>query len=258
MSPSRLAWIEAHWPARPSGLRAISTYRSGGGVSTGPYSSLNLARHVGDDEQAVSANRAWLRDAAHLPDEPLWLDQVHGVDVVEHRGATSERPPRADAAVAFERGRVCAVMTADCLPVVFADREGTRVAVAHAGWRGLVGGVLEATIAALDTTPGELAAWLGPGIGQAAFEVGPEVREAFVARHVAHAAAFERNTHGRFQADLYLLARQALALAGVIDVSGGGRCTVRERDAFFSHRRDSGRTGRMATLAWLAGEVDGD
>jgi YfiH family protein len=249
------AWTEADWSAAPAGVRAISTYRSGeGGVSTGPYSSLNLARHVGDSDAAVTANRAWLRTAARLPDEPLWLEQVHGIDVVEHRGEATARAPRADAAVAFEARRVCAVMTADCLPVVFVDRRGTRIAVAHAGWRGLVGGVLEATVAALDVKPGELMAWLGPAISQPAFEVGSEVRAAFVERHVAHAAAFERNAHGRYQADLYLLAHQALALAGVVDVSGGGRCTVREAGQFFSYRRDGGRTGRMATVAWLEEE----
>jgi len=225
-------------------------------MSQGPYASLNLALHVGDDRGAVLANREWLRAAAELPDEPLWLDQVHGTHVVEHRGVVGAVPPRADAAVAFAPGRVCVVQTADCLPVVFADRAGTRVGIAHAGWRGLVGGVLEATIAALSKAPTELTAWLGPAIGAVAFEVGAEVREAFVARHVAHAAAFERNAHGRYQADLYLLAHQALALAGVTDVSGGGHCTVRERDAFFSYRRDGARTGRMATLVWLGEEAD--
>jgi hypothetical protein len=161
-------------------------------------------------------------------------------------------PRQADAAVAFEPGRVCVVMTADCLPVVFADRAGTRIGVAHAGWRGLVGGVLEATVAALKMEPDQLVAWLGPAIGPAAFEVGPEVRAAFIARDAANEAAFMRNAAGRFQADLYQLARRALARVGVHRVSGGGRCTQREATDFFSFRRDGGRTGRMATLAWLA------
>jgi hypothetical protein len=189
-----------------------------------------------------------------LPSEPLWLEQVHGIQVVENRGtaATDGLPPRADAAVAFEPGRVCAVMTADCLPVVIADRAGTRIGVAHAGWRGLVGGVLEATVAALKAEPDQLVAWLGPAIGPAAFEVGPEVREAFIARDEANGDAFVRNATGRFQADLYQLARRALAGVGVHHVSGGGRCTQREAAEFFSFRRDGGRTGRMATLAWLA------
>jgi YfiH family protein len=245
------AWIVPEWPSAPGRVRALSTLRCGGGVSKEPYASLNLGLHVGDDPRAVQANRAWLRAAADLPAEPLWLEQVHGTHVVEHHGPIAAAPPRADAVVIFEPGRVGAVMTADCLPVVFADRGGTCVGIAHAGWRGLVGGVLESTIAALETSPSNLTAWLGPAISQTAFEVGPEVREAFVARQVAHAAAFERNARGRFHADLYLLAHQALALAGVTAVSGGGRCTVRERDHFYSHRRDGAHTGRMATLVWL-------
>jgi YfiH family protein len=248
--PQHDAWLMPDWNAAPA-VRVLSTRRRGAGSSSGAYASLNLARHVGDDAGAVERNRAWLRAAAGLPGEPLWLEQVHGTDVVEHTGAVTNQPPRADASFALTPGRVCAVMTADCLPVVLVDRAGTRVAVAHAGWRGLVSGVLEATIAALQVPPRELLAWLGPAIAQPAFEVGGEVRDAFVAKHVAHAAAFERNPHGRYQADLYLLARQALALAGVTDVSGGERCTYAEPPEFFSFRRDGGRTGRMATLAWL-------
>lgn len=250
--PQHDAWFTPDWPEAPANVRVLATRRRGGGSSSGAYASLNLARHVGDEDVVVERNRAWLREVAALPDEPLWLAQVHGTDVVEHRGAAPGRAPRADASFASVPGRVCAVMTADCLPVVLVDRAGTRVAVAHAGWRGLVNGVLEATITALRVPPQELLAWLGPAIAQPAFEVGGEVRDAFVAKHVAHAAAFERNAHGRYQADLYLLARQTLALAGVTDVSGGGRCTYAEPQEFFSFRRDGGRTGRMATLAWLA------
>lgn len=250
-----LEWIVPDWPDVPPNVRALATQRTGG-VSVGSYAMLNLALHVGDDPAAVAANRARLRAAAGLPAEPLWLEQVHGTDVVVHAGATPEHPPRADAAVAFEPGRVCVVMTADCLPVVFVDRAGTRVGVAHAGWRGLAGGVLEATIAALDVEPAQLCVWLGPALSPPAFEVGAEVRETFLARNPAHAGAFVPNAHGRFQADLYLLARQALARAGVANVGGGGRCTSGEHERFFSFRRDGGRTGRMATLAWLeeAGE----
>jgi len=196
-----------------------------------------------------------LRAAAGLPAEPLWLEQVHGISVAVHADAAADAgapPPRADAAVAFVPGRVCVVMTADCLPVVFADRAGTRVGVAHAGWRGLVGGVLEATVSALQAPPAELVAWLGPAIGPQAFEVGSEVRDAFVARDAANAACFTRNAAGRFQADLYQLARQALTRSGVVAVTGGGHCTHGEPEKFFSFRRDGGRTGRMATLAWLA------
>jgi YfiH family protein len=245
------AWLLPDWREAPANLRALST-RRGGGVSRGPYASLNLAAHVGDDPAAVEANRAILRNGASLPAEPLWLEQVHGTVVVEHLGERPLMAPRADAAVAFEAGRVCAVMTADCLPVVFGDRAGTRVGVAHAGWRGLAGGVLESTIAALRCLPSELIAWLGPAIGQGAFEVGEEVRDAFVDKDPAHVTSFVPNAAGRFQADLYELARTTLARAGVRSVSGGGHCTSTETEDYFSFRRDGGHTGRMATLAWLA------
>jgi YfiH family protein len=232
-------------------VRALSTLRRGG-VSTGSYDSFNLALHVGDDAALVAANRQLLRRAAGLPAEPLWLEQVHGIHVVENSGRTGgAAPPTADAVVAFGPGRVGVVMTADCLPVVFADLAGTRIGVAHAGWRGLVGGVLQATVGALGADPAQLVAWLGPAISQAAFEVGPEVHEAFLSRDPATRDAFVPNSSGRWQADLYRLARAALERAGVGAVCGGGRCTVRERDDFYSFRRDGGRTGRMATLAWL-------
>jgi len=246
------SWLTPDWDVAPT-VHALSTLR-GGGLSAQAFASFNLAQHVGDDPELVRANRALLRAAAKLPAEPLWLEQVHGIHVVEHPGpaANDGLPPRADAAVAFESGRVCVVMTADCLPVVFTDRAGTRIGVAHAGWRGLVGGVLEATVSALQTEPGQLVAWLGPAIGPAAFEVGPEVRAAFIERDGANEAAFARNAVGRFQADLYDLARLALARAGLHQVFGGDRCTQREAADFFSFRRDGGRTGRMATLAWLA------
>jgi YfiH family protein len=250
------AWIVPDWPGAPANARALSTRRAGG-VSAGPHASFNLAQHVGDDPAAVEANRALLLSRAKLPGEPLWLEQVHGIDVVTHDGRTPSTPPRADAAVAFEPGRVCVVMTADCLPVVFTDRAGTRVGVAHAGWRGLVGGVLEATLAALRVPPAEVLAWLGPAIAQPAFEVGAEVRDAFVARNALHARAFVANEQGRYQADLYELARTALAVAGVRDVTGGGKCTYASAGDFYSYRRDGGRTGRMATLAWLEGPAAG-
>lgn len=250
MTATAIGWIEPDWPV-PGHVRALSTLR-GGGASEGSYGSLNLAAHVGDRPGAVAANRLLLREAAHLPDEPLWLEQVHGTAVVRHAGAVGT-PPRADAAVAFAPGRVCAVMTADCLPVVFADRAGTRVGVAHAGWRGLAGGVLQATIAALEASPADLHAWLGPAIGPASFEVGAEVRDAYLA-HLAVSdtdACFQPNERGRYLADLYGLARLVLRKSGVTSVHGGGWCTVEDARRFFSFRRD-GVTGRMATLAWLA------
>lgn len=241
-----IEWLEPEWPA-PRHVRVVSTLRSGG-ASKAPYASLNLAAHVDDDAGSVRENRRRLREATGVPSEPLWLEQVHGCEVVEAAGQDSV--PRADSAFATGPGRVCAVMTADCLPVVLADRAGTRVAVAHAGWRGLAGGVVEATVAALGGDPAGLLAWLGPAIGQRAFEVGPEVREAFIGRLPDAGACFERNHRGRFQADLYGIARTALARAGVGAVYGGGWCTATEEARFFSFRRD-GITGRMATLAWL-------
>lgn len=250
MTSTAIGWIEPDWPAAGH-VRVLSTLR-GGGVSEGPYASLNLAAHVGDRPEAVAANRLLLREATHLPGEPLWLEQVHGIDVVRHAGPAGP-PLRADAAVAFEPGRVCAVMTADCLPVVFADRAGTRVGVAHAGWRGLAAGVLQSTIASLEVAAADLHAWLGPAIGPAAFEVGPEVRAAYLANPALPGApaCFVPNDRGRYLADLYGLARLVLGAAGVTSVHGGGWCTLEDATRFFSFRRD-GATGRMATLAWLA------
>jgi len=247
VTATAVGWIEPDWPV-PGHVRVLSTLR-GGGVSREPYAALNLAAHVGDRPGAVAANRLLLREAAHLPAEPLWLEQVHGADVVRHRGQPGV--PRGDAAVTTETGRVCAVLTADCLPVAFADRGGTRVAVAHAGWRGLVGGVLEATVAALEVPPGDLRAWLGPAIGPDAFEVGEEVRAAFRARWPDSDRCFVPNARGRRQADLYGLARLALSKVGVTSVHGGEWCTHRDDGHFYSFRRD-GVTGRMATLGWLA------
>jgi YfiH family protein len=247
VTATAIDWIIPDWPLAGR-VNVVSTLR-GGGVSDGPYASLNLAAHVGDRPEAVAANRRLLREAVHLPAEPLWLEQVHGVDVVRHGEAM--QGARADAAVAFEPGRVCAVMTADCLPVVLVDRAGTRVAVAHAGWRGLLGGVLEATVARLGGETRALDAWLGPAIGPEAFEVGAEVREAYLARLPGSADCFVRNERGRYFADLYGLARRVLESAGVGAVHGGGWCTHRDAERFFSFRRD-GVTGRMATLAWLA------
>jgi YfiH family protein len=242
-----IEWLAPDWPM-PHNVRVVSTFRTGGS-SEGPYASLNLAEHVGDDAGSVRENRRRIRSAARLPCEPLWLEQVHGCEVVEVTGQTGV--PRADAAVATGPGRVCAVMTADCLPVVLADRAGTRVAVAHAGWRGLADGVVEATVAALGGDPSALVAWLGPAIGQDAFEVGPEVLQAFVGRSAEAEAYFQHNGQGRYQADLCGLARMALARADIGSVYGGGWCTATDPARFFSFRRD-GATGRMATLAWLA------
>lgn len=237
-------WIAADWPAPPS-VRAGTTMRTGG-VSEGPYASLNLGAHVGDSPLAVVENRSRLISACYLPGEPQWLDQVHGKSVVEL--PHDDTPPRADAAFTERAGLVCAVLTADCLPVIYARQNGSAVGVAHAGWRGLCNGVLEATALALGK-PSSLVAWLGPAISRIAFEVGPEVRQAFLDHDTAAEALFARNIAGRWQADLYGLARQRLAAIGLTEVYGGGRCTFTEEEHFFSYRRD-GECGRMATFVW--------
>jgi YfiH family protein len=230
------------WPV-PQRVRAWVTERGG----AERYGGLNLATHVGDAPERVAANRARLRAALALPAEPQWLEQVHGTRVLD---LDIEPVAAADGAVTARPGVVCAVMTADCLPVLLADRRGTRVGVAHAGWRGLLHGVLPTAVATLDRAPGDIVAWLGPAIGPAAFEVGGEVRDAFVAVDAAAARRFVPNARGRWQADLYGLARDSLARAGVAAVSGGGFCTFAESQRFFSHRREA-PCGRMATLVWL-------
>lgn len=242
-----LELISPEWPG-PPGICVRVTTRSGG-VSVGPYRGLNLALHVGDDPDAVLENRRRL--AARLPAEPLWLEQVHGVTVASASGeACGQAAPVADAAVAREPGVVCAVMTADCLPVVLASLDGRVVGVAHAGWRGLLAGVVEATIDAMAVPPQEVVAWLGPAIGPAAFEVGAEVREAFCAVSDAHASGFRAARRpGKWFADLFALSRQRLAAVGVAVVHGGGVCTRQDAGRFYSYRRD-GVTGRFATLAW--------
>lgn len=239
------AWIVPEWPA-PARVRALSTTRAGGFSET-PYDSLNLGTHVGDLPARVAANRARLRHV--VPSEPRWLNQVHGIQVVDAAGDGDV--PDADASVSRTPGAVCVVMTADCLPVLLCDRAGSVVGAAHAGWRGLHGGVIEATVAAMRVAPGELIAWLGPAIGPKAFEVGDEVRAAFVVVDPGAEAAFQSaGAPGKWLADLYLLARRRLAALGVSAVFGGDFCTVAESGRFFSYRRD-GTTGRMASLVWL-------
>ena len=240
-------WITPDWPA-PANVKAAATLRTGG-VSQEPFASLNLGSHVGDDAAAVAENRRLLKTALQLPAEPAWLNQVHGTNVVIANSQSS--PPTADASVAHEANQVCVVLTADCLPVLFCDRQGTRVGAAHAGWRGLAGGVLGATIRALDVLPSQLLAWLGPAIEPEAFEVGPEVREQFVAQDAGNAAAFHANARGRWQADLYQLAKNELARLGVPEVHGGGLRCHDDAERFFSYRRNQ-RTGRMGTLVWLS------
>lgn len=241
------------WPAPPR-VQALSTTRAGG-VSVGPYQSLNLGDHVGDDPAAVDINRARLQGM--LPAEPLWLRQVHGTAVADG-DAPGAGPVEADAAVARRMGQVCAILTADCLPVLFCDRGGTVVAAAHAGWRGLLGGVLERTLAVMGVPPGAVLAWLGPAIGQAAFEVGDEVREAFVADDPGAISGFKAGpVPGKWRADLAGLARRRLARSGVSAVYGGAHCTYQDARRFFSYRRD-GTTGRMGTFIWLTAIQDAE
>jgi YfiH family protein len=274
-------WILPAWPA-PANVRAVMTTRAGG-VSQAPYDSFNPASHVGDDPNAVAENRRLLRES--LPAEPLWLNQVHGTRVFEvflpplQRGAGGdftgvdggdvakspltllckggEVTPEADASLTRQPGQVCAVLTADCLPVLFCDAAGTVVATAHAGWRGLASGVLEETVRAMNVDPGRILVWLGAAIGPNSFEVGPEVRETFVAQHPMAGIAFRPALPGtldeaprKWLADIYMLARIRLAAIGVERVYGGDDCTFKDTRRYFSYRRE-GRTGRMASLIWF-------
>ena len=239
-------WIVPDWPA-PARVRAISTTRRGG-VSRGPWAGFNLADHVGDDPQAVTANRLTLREALALPVDPTWLRQVHGCTVADASG----RPGcSADAAFADRPGIVCAVLTADCLPVLLCNRAGTRVAAVHAGWRGLAAGVVERALDRFGDDPADILAWLGPAIGPQAFEVGPDVLAAFTESDPGAEVCF-RPLAGRqrWLADLYGLARRRLKARGISAVSGGELCTYSDPVRFYSYRRD-GETGRMATLIWL-------
>lgn len=218
-------------------------------MSRTPRDSFNLALHVGDDPDHVRINRDRLKRHLTLPGEPVWLSQVHGSRVID--ASTEYCGIEADAAVTLEADVVCAVLTADCLPVLFCDRAGSRVAAAHAGWRGLVAGVLEATVEALAVPPRELLAWFGPAIGPTAFEVGFEVRDAFVRHHEPSAGAFAPSPAGRWFADIYKLASLRLQASGVTHIYGGGFCTYSDTARFFSHRRDR-NTGRMTSLIWFS------
>ena len=236
-------WIAPEWDA-PNSVVAGCTLRTGG-VSKDSYSSLNLGGHVGDRPAAISENRRRFRRACKLPNDPLWLSQVHGTDVAVEPCLGA----KADASFTRESGVVCAVLIADCLPVILACDDGEQVAVAHAGWRGLAAGVLEATVAVFDTLPSRLHAWLGPAISQSAFEVGEEVRQVYLQHSSEAARHFRENYRGRWQADLYGLARQRLECCGVRQISGGQHCTYDEVNRFFSYRRD-GQCGRMAAFVY--------
>jgi polyphenol oxidase len=238
--------IYPDWPA-PANVHAISSSRLGG-VSKGNYDGLNLAQHVQDDAKAVMQNRLCYQQLAQMPTVPLWLNQVHGIEVAELTPSSKE-PITADACITVSQHHICTVLTADCLPLLICDSEGKQVAAIHAGWRGLAAGIIERTIARF-SQPKQLLVWLGPAISQAAFEVGPEVRTAFIQQEPKAADAFLRQANGKYLADLYQLARQRLHAVGVSAIYGGDYCTYQQAELFYSYRRD-GETGRMASSIWF-------
>lgn len=259
---SQPQWLIPHWPGLPDNIGVLSTTRRGG-VSPAPYhdgmngGGLNLGTHVGDQPHNVAENRAILR--AMLPDDPVWLSQVHGTEVVDVAEVGPQQVPEADASLSTIPGKVCVIMTADCLPVLFADKDGKTVAAAHAGWRGLASGVLERTVEAMRAAgAGELTAWMGAAIGAYQFEVGADVMQAFLkgalndsdTRHVKAAFSTIDGKPGKYLCDIYGLARYILHRAGVAHVHGGEFCTVSNSGRFYSYRRD-GVTGRQATLIWI-------
>lgn len=239
-------FIYPDWPA-PNNVRAICSTRVGG-VSSNGYNSLNLAQHVQDDAKMVQQNRAIYQQQSFMPTAPLWLNQVHGISVAELSSSSTE-PITADACFTKERKQVCTVMTADCLPLLICDQAGKQVAAIHAGWRGLCAGVIERTVAQF-SQPQQLFVWLGPAISQAKFEVGQEVRTAFIQQDLKAANAFIAQPNNKYLADLYQLAKMRLAAVGITAIYGGDYCTYQQSELFFSYRRD-GETGRMASSIWL-------
>lgn len=253
---SEAAALRADWPA-PPGVRAFTTLRHGAGFSAAPFDRFNLGNFRtpdGDDPAAVRRNRDALPALLALPSAPHWLRQVHGTDVVRFDAPVtpSEEEPTADASVTSAAGVVLAILTADCLPVVFAAKDGSEIAAAHAGWPGLSKGMLEAAIAAMRTPPDRLVAWIGPAAGPQRYEVGKDVFDAFVSRDAGAAVAFAPTRPGHWLADLPALARRRMTASGMEtrDIHGGDLCTISDPARFFSHRRD-GRSGRIATLAWI-------
>lgn len=243
------AWVVPAWRA-PAGVHAVVSTRQGPGVSVGPYGRFNLGARSGDEPAAVCANREALQAALGLPHAPRWLEQVHGTGVFEVRGDAAADEPRADAAVTRERGRPLVILTADCLPVLLCGDDGAVIAAAHAGWRGLAAGVIERTVAAMATDSAQVQAWLGPCIGLTSYEVGDEVRAAFVDGDAGATSCFVPTRPGHWRCDLAALARRRLAAIGVTRVAGGGFDTFTDA-RFYSYRRDGARSGRFASLIWL-------
>ncbi len=239
----KLNWVKADWPA-PENIYAGTSLRTGG-YSTKPFNGFNLAKHVGDELSVVEKNRQYLKKMLSLPGDPVWLDQSHSsgvIDIdVEHRDL------QVDASYSLKSGTVCAVLTADCLPVLICNGQGTKVAAVHAGWRGLLDGVIEKTVYALKDD--DLMVWLGPAIGPMCFEVGADVYDAFLCKSEYYSAAFNKTSPAKWLLDIYMLAQLTLKKLGVDQIYGGDFCTVTDQDQFFSYRRD-GRTGRMASLIW--------
>lgn len=245
-------FIAPIWPA-PSNIRAYTTTRNGG-YSKSPYTSFNLAAHVDDDNAAVLANRAKLRTYLNLPSEPFWLTQEHTAKVVRVVGNSKIREPVADASFTTEQGVVCTVLTADCLPILLCDVAGIVVAAIHAGWKSLVGGVIENTLRELPVDAEKLLVWFGPAIGPTKFEVGEEVRQQFLYHDPRATQAFSATQKNKWLANIYLLARQRLEARGVLpqNIYGGDLCVYQDSKRFFSYRRDGGVTGRMASLIWIS------
>lgn len=249
-------WIMPNWPA-PKRIHAVSSTRQAPGNSQPPFEHCNLAAHVGDSSSALASNRAVLSAHWQLPSEPRWLHQVHGkaVLVASALDSVTNDPPTADTSMSRDAGVVLGILTADCLPILLCAQDGNEVAAIHAGWRGLAAGVIEATVTLMQTPHSRLLAWLGPAIGPQAFVVGDEVRLAMVAVDPAAVAAFTTidstdTAVPKWFCDLYLLARQRLAMVGVDAVYGGGLCTYTDTKRFYSYRRQT-PTGRMASLIWM-------
>ena len=242
-------WLIPNWDA-PDNIKAVMTTRQGG-FSCAPFDSMNLGDHVDDDLHSVAKNRESLKQKLNLPNDPLWLTQIHGVTIA-NADQQNQGKVEADASIAHQSGSVCAVMTADCLPVLFCNQQGTAIAAAHAGWRGLHAGILEQTVKALNCPAEEVMAWFGVAIGAEYFEVGDEVREAFVSVQVEAEKAFVPSVNaGKWLADIYLLARLRLQAIGVRKITGGEYCSYKDKERFYSYRREA-KTGRMASLIWMS------